>query len=370
MVTKHSPTQHRDQTFTQTLLDDPRWQAILQRSTEADGTFVYAIKTTGIYCRPTCPSRRPKPENTQIFNSPQQAEAAGFRPCLRCQPQQQETQLQRQTRIIEEACRLMRDASVPPDLKQLAAHAGFSTPHFHKLFRQVTGITPKDYIQSLRRERLEQQLSDHTVSVTEAIYNAGYNESSNFYVSKNRLPGMSASAHKKRGANITLHYATAPCSLGQVLVAATSKGISAILLGDDAASLLADLHKRFPKAEIKQAEKAFEATLMQCVEFIDHPQPQFTLPLDMHGTIFQQKIWQVLRRIPPGQTVSYAELARLAGKDGAARAVATACAANPVAVVVPCHRVVRNDGGLSGYRWGVERKRALLMKEQSDKVKS
>ncbi|MDR0253138.1 MAG: bifunctional DNA-binding transcriptional regulator/O6-methylguanine-DNA methyltransferase Ada [Brucellaceae bacterium] len=349
----------------QKLSDDPRWQAVLDRSSDADGTFVYAISTTGIYCRPTCPSRRPKPEHTQIFDRPAQAETAGFRPCLRCLPQREETLQQQQSRIVEEACRLIRDHETAPDLNQLAAHAGFSISHFHKLFKQVTGITPKNYAQSLRVQRLEQELNAGKSSVTEAIYNSGYNESSNFYASKNRLSGMTASAHKKGGANIMLNYAIAPCSLGKILVAATSKGISSILLGDNAEDLLDDLKKRFPKAEITQGGAEFETVLKTCLEFIDQPQPQFSLPLDIHGTVFQQKIWQILRQIPPGQTVSYAELANLAGMPKAARAVAGACAANPVAVVVPCHRVVRNDGGLSGYRWGVERKRTLLNKEKS-----
>ena len=348
-----------------TINDDPRWQAVLERDTDADGTFVYAISTTGIYCRPTCPSRRPKPEHTRIFNHPHQAEAAGFRPCLRCLPQREETLQQQQIRIVEDACRQIRENEIAPDLSKLAAHAGFSISHFHKLFKQITGITPKNYAQSLRMQKLEQELNKSETSVTEAIYNSGYNESSNFYASKNRLLGMTPSAYKKGGANIMLNYAIAPCSLGKILVAATSKGISSILLGDDTDILLDDLKKRFPKADISQGGTEFEATLNTCLEFIDQPQPQFSLPLDIHGTVFQQKIWQILRQIPPGQTVSYAELARLAGMPKAARAVAGACAANPVAVVVPCHRVVRNDGGLSGYRWGVERKRTLLNKEKS-----
>ncbi|MGQ5719552.1 bifunctional DNA-binding transcriptional regulator/O6-methylguanine-DNA methyltransferase Ada [Pseudochrobactrum asaccharolyticum] len=349
---------------TQALCDDPRWQAVLERDPEADGQFVYAISTTGIYCRPTCPSRRPKPEHTQIFDQPHQAEKAGYRPCLRCVPQRLETLQQQQSRLVEEACRLIRDNETAPDLSKLAEHAGFSMSHFHKLFKQVTGITPKKYAQSLRLEKLEQELTNNKTSVTEAIYNSGYNESSNFYASRNRLSGMTASAHKKGGTNIVLHYAIAPCSLGKVLVAATSKGISSILLGDDDNALLDDLRKRFPKAEITASGEEFTDMLQSCVAFIEQPQPHFDLPLDIHGTIFQQKIWQILRQIPPGETVSYAELARLAGMPKAARAVAGACAANPVAVVVPCHRVVRNDSGLSGYRWGVERKRTLLNKEK------
>ncbi len=349
----------------QTCINDPRWQAVLHRDNAADGRFVYAISTTGIYCRPTCPSRRPKPEHTQIFDTPQQAEQAGFRACLRCHPERSETLQQQQTRIIEDACRMIRDHETAPDLSHLAACAGFSTSHFHKLFKQVTGITPKNYAQSLRLQKLEQALHKGDISVTDAIYHSGYNESSNFYAAKDKPLGMTASAYKKGGLNIMLRYATASCSLGQVLVAATDKGISAILLGDDAENLLKDLKTRFPKAEIQAADAAFSSTLTACIAFIDQPQNQFPLPLDIHGTVFQQKIWQVLRQIPPGETVSYAELARRAGMPKAARAVAGACAANPVAVAVPCHRVVRNDGGLSGYRWGVERKRSLLDKEGS-----
>lgn len=354
----------------QAICDDPRWQAVLERSSDQDGTFVYAISTTGIYCRPTCPSRRPKPEHTRIFDSACQAENAGFRPCIRCQPKREETLRQQQARIVEEACRMIRENETAPALDKLAGHAGYSISHFHKLFKHVTGITPKSYAQSLRIQKLGHELHNRAISVTEAIYNAGFNESSNFYAAKGRLLGMTASAYKKGGTNMMLQYAIAPCSLGKILVAATDKGISAILLGDDAETLLTDLKKRFPNADINQGGTEFATTLNACLEFIDNPQPQFALPLDIRGTVFQQKIWQILRQIPPGQTVSYAELARLAGMPKAARAVAGACAANPVAVVVPCHRVVRNDGGLSGYRWGVERKRALLRKEspvQKDK---
>ncbi len=350
-----------------TCINDPRWQAVLQRDSAADGLFVYAIRTTGIYCRPTCPSRRPKPEHTQIFDTSQQAEKAGFRACLRCHPQQAETLQQQQTRIIENACRLIRDSETIPDLSRLAAASGFSISHFHKLFKQITGITPKNYAQSLRLQKLENALNKGDISVTEAIYQASYNESSNFYAAKNKPFGMTASAYKKGGMNIMLHYAIAPCSLGQVLVAATDKGISAILLGDNPELLRNELEQRFPKAKIQPADAAFSVTLDHCIAFIEQPQNHFTLPLDIHGTVFQQKIWQILRRIPPGQTVSYAELARLAGMPRAARAVAGACAANPLAVIVPCHRVVRNDGGLSGYRWGVERKRQLLDKESLQK---
>lgn len=348
------------------ITDDPRWQSVLERATEEDGKFVYAISTTGIYCRPTCPSRRPKPEHTQIFDTAHEAETAGFRPCLRCQPERKETIRQQQLRIVEDACRMLRDTESTPDLSKLATHAGYSISHFHKLFKQIIGITPKNYTQSLRLQKLENELTNSNISVTEAIYNAGFNESSNFYAKKDRLLGMTASTYKKGGINIMLQYTIAPCSLGQILVAASDKGISAILLGDDAETLLNDLKQRFPRADIQQGDAAFEATLATIVAFIDKPQAQIPLALDIHGTVFQQKVWQSLRQIPPGKTVSYAELAQLIGAPKAARAVAGACAANPVAVVVPCHRVVRNDGGLSGYRWGVERKRTLLEKEKAN----
>lgn len=348
-----------------TIIDDPRWQAVQQHASEYDGKFVYAIKTTGIYCRPVCPSRRPKPEHTQFFDTSAQAEAAGFRPCQRCHPQRQQTIRQQQAEIVTEACTMIRDSETPPDLNRLADKAGFSVSYFHKLFKQITGMTPKNYAQSLRIEKLQHELSISEISVTQAIYNSGFNESSNFYAAKHMPLGMSASSYKKGGINIMLQYAIAPCSLGQVLVAASDKGISAILLGDVSQDLLNDLKRRFPKAEIQQADTGFKTTLNQVLSFIDQPQSEFNLPLDIHGTLFQQKVWQVLRQIPPGQTVSYAELAQLIGKPKAARAVAGACAANPVAIVVPCHRVVRNDGGLSGYRWGIERKRSLLNKEKA-----
>lgn len=348
------------------LTDDPRWQAVLQHAPEYDGKFVYAISTTGIYCRPLCPSRRPKPEHTQFYDHAQQAEAAGFRPCLRCHPERQQTIRQQQINIVEEACRMIRNSETAPDLNKLAGNAGFSASHFHKLFKQITGITPKNYAQSLRMQKLSTELNNSNISVTEAIYNAGFNESSNFYASKTNLLGMTASSYKKGGINIMLHYIIAPCSLGQILVAVSDKGISAILLGDEPESLLADLKQRFANANIQQGGAEFATTLATVIAFIDQPQPQFTLPLDIHGTVFQQKVWQALRQIPPGQTLSYAELAQRIGAPKAARAVAGACAANPVAVIIPCHRIVRNDGGLSGYRWGVERKHALLIKEKAE----
>jgi AraC family transcriptional regulator of adaptative response/methylated-DNA-[protein]-cysteine methyltransferase len=352
--------------------DDARWAAVCARALEADGRFWYAVRSTGVFCRPSCPSRRPRRANVSFYASSDDAEAAGFRPCLRCRPLDPPL-AERQARAVAQACRLI-DAAIDagddaPDLASLAEACGMSRFHFHRIFKTHTGITPKAYAGARRAERLKNGLAQAS-SVTAAAYDAGFNSSGRFYAASPGLLGMAPRRYRAGGDGEQIRFAVAACSLGALLVAATGKGICCILLGDDPELLVRDLQDRFPKAELIGAEPGFEATIAQVVGFVEAPRIGFDLPLDVRGTAFQQRVWQALRQIPAGQTVGYAELAARLGMPQGARAVAGACAANPVAVAIPCHRVVRNDGAISGYRWGIERKRTLLEREASQAAES
>ena len=342
--------------------DDARWAAVQRRERAADGSFWYSVRSTGVYCRPSCASRGALRANVAFHASPGAAEAAGFRPCLRCKPDQAPLE-QRQAEAVARACRLIEGAEETPDLDTLAQASGMSRFHFHRVFKAHTGITPKAYADARRAERVRQALGQGA-PVTEALYAAGYQSSARFYVAAGERLGMVPGRYRKGGEGETIRFALARCSLGALLVATTPRGICAILLGDDAALLLHDLHARFPQAELQEAEPGFERTLLDVVAFVDAPRIGLSLPLDVRGTAFQQRVWDALRQVPAGQTVSYAELAARLGMPQGARAVASACAANPAAIAIPCHRVVRNDGALSGYRWGVERKRKLLDRER------
>jgi AraC family transcriptional regulator of adaptative response/methylated-DNA-[protein]-cysteine methyltransferase len=341
--------------------DGERWAAVQQRTPEADGIFYYSVRTTGVYCRPSCPSRGAQRANVAFHATRADAEAAGFRPCLRCKPDQP-LLAERQAAAVAQACRLIEAAEDEPDLASLAEACGMSRFHFHRVFKAHTGITPKAYAAARRAERLTQGLAQ-AASVTAAAYDAGFNSSGRFYAASPGVLGMTPGRWRDGGSGEQIHFAVAACSLGALLVAATGKGICSILLGDDPDALVRDLQDRFPKAELVGAEPAFEATVAQVVAFVEAPRIGLDLPLDLRGTAFQQRVWQALRSIPAGRTVGYAELAAQLGMPQGARAVAGACAANPVAIAVPCHRVVRNDGSISGYRWGVERKKALLERE-------
>ena len=342
--------------------DDARWAAVQRRERAADGSFWYSVRSTGVYCRPSCASRGALRANVAFHASPGAAEAAGFRPCLRCKPDQAPLE-QRQAEAVARACRLIEGAEETPDLDTLAQASGMSRFHFHRVFKAHTGITPKAYADARRAERVRQALGQGA-PVTEALYAAGYQSSARFYVAAGERLGMAPGRYRKGGEGETIRFALARCSLGALLVATTPRGICAILLGDDAALLLHDLRARFPLAELQEAEPGFERTLLDVVAFVDAPRIGLSLPLDVRGTAFQQRVWDALRQVPAGQTVSYAELAARLGMPQGARAVASACAANPAAIAIPCHRVVRNDGALSGYRWGVERKRKLLDRER------
>jgi AraC family transcriptional regulator of adaptative response/methylated-DNA-[protein]-cysteine methyltransferase len=339
--------------------DEARWQSVLRRDRAADGAFVFAVRSTGVFCRPSCPARRPRRANVSFHDTPAQARLAGFRPCLRCRPEQAQD---RHAPAIQAALRLIAAAETPPGLEALAAAAGLSPHHFHRVFKQAVGLTPKAYTDARRAQRTRAALP-RAASVTQAFYDAGFNSSGRFYAASEAMLGMAPARFRAGGAGETIRFATSRCSLGAILVAATPAGLCAILLGDDPASLAAELAARFPRAALAAGDAAFESLVAQVVAFMDDPAGQLDLPLDVRGTAFQHRVWTALRAIPPGRTESYTALAARAGAPGAVRAVASACAANPLAVAIPCHRAVRQDGGLAGYRWGLDRKRALLKRE-------
>ncbi len=340
-------------------VNDPRWAAVQARDPEA--RFYYSVKTTGVYCRPCCAARLARPENVQFYSSCEEAEKAGFRPCKRCKPDRKPL-ADRNAAKISAACRQIEDAETPPSLHSLAESAGMSDWHFHRVFKAQTGLTPKGYAAAHRAKLVRKSLNKgHTV--TDAIYDAGYGSSSRFYEASNGLLGMTPSAYRAGGAQTEIRFAVGECSLGSILVARSGRGICAILLGADPGLLVRQLEDQFPKASLIGADADFEGLVAKVVGLVERPSLGLDLPLDVRGTAFQQRVWQALRGIPAGKTASYADVAALIGSPTSARAVAQACGANKLAVAIPCHRVVRNDGALSGYRWGVERKRALLDRE-------
>jgi len=338
---------------------DPRWASVVARDPQV--TFFYSVKTTGVYCRPSCAARLAKPENVQFHATCEDAEKAGFRPCKRCKPDQA-SRVKPHAEKIASACRLIESAETPPSLKLLAQHAGLSTYHFHREFKAATGLTPKEYAAAHRDNLLRKSLNKSD-TVTEAIYDAGYNSNSRFYETSNQVLGMTPSNFRAGGPRREIRFAVGECSLGSILVAQSDRGICAILLGDDPDSLARDLQDQFPRANLIGGDAAFEQFVAKVVGFVEAPALGLDLPLDVRGTAFQRRVWQSLRKIPAGSTASYTDIAKRIGSPNSVRAVAQACGANALAVAIPCHRVVRNDGALSGYRWGVERKRALLEKE-------
>lgn len=351
MTPKQTPTEQ-----------DPRWQSVVDRDKGADGSFVFAVKTTGIYCRPSCPSRRAKPSNVTLYDTPDAAEDAGFRPCLRCNPRGQSA-AEANAEIIAEACRIIEAAQDIPKLDDLAARVGFSSHYFHRQFKAITGLTPREWAAAHRAQKVRIELQDMENTVTEAIYDAGFNASSRFYETSNKVLGMTPTAFRQGGKDTDIRFAVGETTLGAILVAESDRGICAIAMGDDPEALVHDLQDRFPKANLIGGDAAFEARVAQVVGFVEAPQTGLDLPLDIRGTAFQQRVWQALRDIPAGETVSYTDIANRIGAPKSVRAVAQACASNKIAVAIPCHRVLRSDGDLSGYRWGVARKRALLEKE-------
>jgi AraC family transcriptional regulator of adaptative response/methylated-DNA-[protein]-cysteine methyltransferase len=341
--------------------DEERWAAVQHRDRAADGQFYYSVRTTGVYCRPSCGARPALRANVRFHASTADAEQAGFRPCLRCKPDQPPL-AERHAAMVAQMCRLIDAADSEPDLASLAEASGLSRFHFHRVFKAQTGLTPKAYAAGVKQRRMQAGLAGQA-SVTDAIYAAGFNSSGRFYAQSSGALGMTPKAYKAGGSGAAIRFAVAECSLGAILVASTDKGICAILIGDDPDELARDLQDRFPKAELIGAEQEYEQVVAAVIGLVEAPEIGLALPLDVRGTAFQQRVWQALREIPAGQTVSYAELAERVGAPRGARAVAGACAANAIAVAIPCHRVVRNDGSISGYRWGVERKQALLERE-------
>lgn len=341
--------------------NDPRWSAVLARDPSADGKFVYGVKTTGIYCRPSSLARLPKPENVEFFDTAEQAQAAGYRPSKRAAADQTDVAAQHSA-LVATACRQIESAETLPSLKELAAVAGMSSFHFHRVFKAITGLTPKGYATGHRSRKVRERLEDGN-SVTDALYDAGFNSNSRFYESADNLLGMKPGDYRAGGLNADIRFAVGQCSLGAILVAQSNRGVCAILLGDDPDALVHDLQDKFPRANLIGADHDFEQLIAKVVGFIEAPAIGLDLPLDLRGTVFQQRVWMALRKIPAGSTASYAEIAQRIGAPKSFRAVAQACGANSLAVAIPCHRVVRSDGNLSGYRWGVERKRKLLERE-------
>jgi len=341
--------------------DEARWKAVIRRDPAADGIFYYAVRTTGVYCRPSCPARRARRENIQFYVSCEAAEQAGFRPCQRCRPHESGG-VAPHARAVEKACRIIEQAEDIPSLDGLATAVGMSRYHFHRIFKAITGVTPKAYAVAQRAQRVRDELV-RTDTVTEAIYGAGFQSNGRFYATSSEVLGMTPTDFRSGGNGATIRFAVGVCSLGSILVAVTDKGVCAILLGDDPEVLVRDLQDRFPTAHLIGADHDFEHVVASVIGFVEAPELGLDLPLDIRGTAFQQRVWQALRTIPAGSTASYTDIAQRLGMPTAGRAVAQACAANPLAVAIPCHRVVRRDGALAGYRWGVERKRALLDRE-------
>jgi AraC family transcriptional regulator, regulatory protein of adaptative response / methylated-DNA-[protein]-cysteine methyltransferase len=340
---------------------DARWARVLARDRSADGQFWYSVATTGVYCRPSCPSRTANPRNVGLHGSLAEAKATGFRPCKRCNPDGPSADIENAA-IVARACRLIEGSEEVPSLKGLAQAANLSTSYFHRLFKSVTGLTPKDYAEAHRASRVRDGLA-RGHSVTDTIYNAGYNSSGRFYEKSRDMLGMTPTQYRAGGANEDIRFAVGQSSLGAILVASSDKGVASILIGDDPDELVRDLQNRFPKARLVGGDKEYESMVVHVVGFVEAPRIGLNLPLDVRGTAFQRRVWQALQAIPVGQTSSYSEIARRIGAPKAVRAVAGACAANNIAVAIPCHRVVRNDGAASGYAWGVERKRALVARE-------
>ncbi|MBX9845421.1 MAG: bifunctional DNA-binding transcriptional regulator/O6-methylguanine-DNA methyltransferase Ada [Xanthobacteraceae bacterium] len=343
--------------------DDPRWARIVARDKTADGQLWYSVATTGVYCRASCPSRAASPDNVQLHDTLESARATGFRPCKRCNPDGPSIEAGNAA-LVARACRIIEDSEEEPSLDALAGAIGRSASHFHRVFKAATGLTPKGYAAAHRAKKLRHGLaSGHTV--TAAIYDAGFNSSGRFYEKSTDMLGMTPSRYRAGGTNEDIRFAVGQTSLGAILVASSRRGVAAILLGDDPDALVRDLQDRFPNAHLIGADRDYETLVARVIGCIETPGTGLDLPLDVRGTAFQQRVWQALQQIPVGATVCYAEIARRIGAPKAARAVAAACAANSLAVAIPCHRVVRHDGSLSRYAWGVERRRTLLDREAS-----
>jgi AraC family transcriptional regulator, regulatory protein of adaptative response / methylated-DNA-[protein]-cysteine methyltransferase len=341
--------------------DDQRWAAVTRRDHNADGYFYYSVATTGVYCRPSCGARQPLRKNVAFHSSAEAARRAGFRPCKRCNPDGRGIAHERAS-IIAEACRTLENTTEPPDLDRIAGEAGMSRFHFQRVFKKVTGVTPRAYFSECRKKKVQTELS-RSKTITEAIYDSGFNSNGRFYASSSQMLGMTPKVYRSGGGEQAIRFAVGQCSLGSILVASTDKGLCSILLGDDPDRLMRELQDRFPNAQLIGGDKEFERMVATVIGFVENPKQGLNLPLDVQGTAFQQRVWRALRDIPVGAIASYEEIAKKIGAPSSARAVAAACSANHLAIAIPCHRVVRKDGDVSGYRWGVDRKRALLERE-------
>jgi AraC family transcriptional regulator, regulatory protein of adaptative response / methylated-DNA-[protein]-cysteine methyltransferase len=348
---------------TQDTISDLRWNILRERRQQTEQPFYYGVITTGIYCRPNCSSRLPRRENVRFFDTVDEASQAGFRPCKRCRPNLPEQTDSTQAAVLQ-ACVIMDNAEEIPTLAELAGAVGLSPFYFQRQFKSIVGVTPKQYAMEKRKQRIQANLQAGE-PVTTALYDAGYSSSAPFYNQARQALGMTPSTYKNGGNGARIHYAIHETRLGWLLVAVTAAGVCAIEFGESQAQLEASLHTRFPQAEIIPGGSVFDGWVQRILAFLDRPSQDLELPVDVRGTAFQHQVWQALRQIPLGETISYTELARRVGRPKAVRAVARACAVNQVAVVIPCHRVVGASGSLTGYRWGIERKRWLIEREKA-----
>lgn len=342
--------------------DDACWQAIKTRDATADDHFVTAVPSTGQYCLPSAVTILPARDNVEFFRHSAAAEAAGYTLSEASTPTPRYPA--KWLAIVKKSCYLIENAEQLPDLSTLADHCAVSSGYLHRIFKSVTGLTPKAYSAGLRAIRLREQLKNPQQSVSEAIYQAGFNANSRFYENASQRLGMTAKHYQRGAAGVTIYFALGQCSLGSVLVAQSEKGVCAISLGDEPDSLIEQFQQQYPHAILVGGDAHYEQIVAQVIGYIEHPGSTWHLPLDIQGTVFQERVWRALRDIPLGSTVSYTDIAEQLGSPKAVRAVAQACAANRLAIVIPCHRVVKRDGQLSGYRWGVARKEALILREK------
>jgi AraC family transcriptional regulator, regulatory protein of adaptative response / methylated-DNA-[protein]-cysteine methyltransferase len=347
--------------------EEERWQAVQTRNQAFDGHFYYGVKSTGIYCRPSCSSRQPRREQVVFFNQTAIAEDAGFRACRRCHPQEQ-TVRDPQLAMVERACRLIADnvasnSETPLKLAELSSALGISPYHLQRTFKRHMGISPREYLATCRAEKFKNELKKGE-SVTMALYEAGYSSSSRLYEQSTAQLGMTPGNYRKGGSGWQINYTIVASPLGRLLIAATTEGICAVSLADQDQDLITALQQEYPAASLSRNDAELEQAVTAILNYLSGEQPHLDLPLDLQATAFQRRVWQELRAIPYGSTRSYGEIATSIGQPTASRAVARACATNPVALIIPCHRVVRNDQSLSGYRWGVERKAKLLTQER------
>jgi AraC family transcriptional regulator, regulatory protein of adaptative response / methylated-DNA-[protein]-cysteine methyltransferase len=350
------------QPLTHQLNDDACWQAVVQRRAASDGLFVTAVRSTKVYCRPSCPSRRPKRENVRFFATPDQAESAGFRACKRCRPRET---ARPELALVRDVCRALEAAGdAPPTLAALGARFGKSPFHLQRTFKRIVGVTPRQYAAARRMQRAKTSLRQAR-DVTAAIYDAGFGSSSRLYEQSARRLGMTPASYRRYGAGTAISYTIASCEFGRMLVAATERGVASIDFAASDAELETTLHREFANAEIRRDDAALRSAVESIVAGVAGKEPAQPVPLDVRATAFRIRVWDALRAIPRGETRSYSDIARVVGSPKAARAVGTACKENPVPIIVPCHRVVHEDGSLGGYALGLDRKRALLEREKA-----